>query len=85
MTKAMMWRDIRNGIPEEDGLYVVARFEGDKLLEYNLEYAKLDGYFGPNKLMGGLNRVNYTHWMRWVDFRELLRCCEREEYHETEE
>ena len=73
MTKAMMWRDIRNGIPEEDGLYVVARFEGDKLLEYNLEYAKLDGYFGPNKLMG------------WVDFRELLRCCEREEYHETEE
>ena len=68
-----MWHSIKNK-PTEPGIYVVARFEGDRMVAYDIDWAHIEGYFGPNNLGGYGWRENIcpTHWMTQKEYRTLL-------------
>ncbi len=71
-----MWHSIQNK-PKQEGLYVVARFEGDKMIDFHPEYALLEGYWGPNNV-GWSVRINVTHWMTREEYKRHLAEIERE-------
>lgn len=77
-----MWKSIKIP-PVHTGLYVVAEFKGNELVEYNLEYALINEpgephYWGPNKIMGQ-SQINVTHWMSRNDFKRMLESARRED------
>ena len=67
----MVWRSINNK-PQHMGLYVVAHFKGDNLIEFSTDYCVLTpGYLQPNAEYGpGISKI--THWMPYSDYRTLL-------------
>lgn len=71
-----MWRSIKTK-PTEPGIYVVARFEGDKMTDYDTNWAYLDGYWGPNNI-GWQERISPTHWMPIAEYRKALEDIPRE-------
>ena len=66
-----MWHNIDKEKPTEDGLIVVARFEGDEMVWYCMDWAKCEGYFGPNSASYCGER-DITHWMTRTEFRKIL-------------
>lgn len=72
-----MWKSLKNK-PTEPGLYVVAKFDGDKMIHYCIDFACVDGYFGPNNAAYCGPR-DYTHYMRYIDFRSILEGAPREQ------
>ena len=54
-----MWKSLKNK-PTEPGLYVVAKFDGDKMIHYCIDF-------------------DYTHYMRYIDFRSILEDTPREQ------
>ncbi|MBO4719014.1 MAG: hypothetical protein J5658_03970 [Prevotella sp.] len=73
-----MWRSIDRR-PTEQGIYVVARFEGDKMVSYDTNWALADGYFGPNNI-GWQERIEATHWMPVSEYRKLLENAPKEAF-----
>lgn len=71
-----MWHNIKNK-PTQEGLYVVAQFEGDKMVDFHPEYALIEGYWGPNNI-GWSQRIEVTHWMTRKEYREHLENAPRE-------
>lgn len=65
-----MWHSIDNK-PTLDGIYVVAQFDGDKMLNLNTNYARAEGYWGPNNI-GWCERFPITHWMSYAEYRAIL-------------
>ncbi len=68
-----MWHNIKNGRPVKPGIYVVAEFVGDTMVNFNPDYAYLEGYWGPNKV-GWAEKFEVTHWMSYREYRD---CIER--------
>ena len=71
-----MWKDIKKEKPTEEGVYVVATFEGDVMTDLHLDYALYEGNFTPNRY--GSYGIHVTHWMKWSDFREAISKIERQ-------
>ena len=65
-----MWKSISNK-PTKDGIYVVARFEGDTMVDYDINWALCEGYWGPNNI-GWQERIEPTHWMSRQEYRDAL-------------
>ena len=74
-----MWHSIDNK-PTKEGIIVVARFDGDKMVEFCDDWALLGDYFGPNKASYWGTR-NITHWMYYSEYRELLEQLPRDLSH----
>ena len=76
LTRSCMWRSIKVK-PTEPGLYVVAKFVGDEMVDFCTDWACLEGYFGPNSAAycGGRDM---THWMPRKEYRALLASVPRE-------
>ena len=72
----MFWRSITKR-PTEPGLYVVAKFEGDKMVEFCPDWACIEGYFGPNK-NSYCGSKDMTHWMPYREYRRALERLPRE-------
>ena len=66
--------------PTEQGLYVVAKFEGDKMVEFCDEWALIEGYWGPNR-RSYCGSYDMTHWMPRADYRRILETTPRDEAH----
>ena len=64
------WKSIEHK-PTKPGIYVVARFEDGKMVDYDINWAYLDGYFGPNNV-GWQERIEPTHWMSRDEYRTAL-------------
>ena len=72
-----MWHSVKNK-PTQDGIIVVARFEGDKMVELSTNWAKLEGYFGPNS-SSYFGTRDITHWMYYSEYREVIEKVMRQE------
>ena len=75
-----MWKSIeKHKTPERMGIYVVARFEGDKMVEWSDNYVFYEGGWSPNNIGDPTAIVrNFTHWMSYADFRSILERTPRE-------
>ena len=74
-----MWKSIeKHPHPTKPGVYVVARFEGGKMVDYDTNWAYIEGYFGPNNV-GWQARIVPTHWMSRKDYRGLLEKAKKED------
>lgn len=74
-----MWRSRKaHPTPERDGIYVVARFEGGRMVDWNTDYAyvKERGGWTPNTV-GGYYLI-FTHWMPYSDYRAAIEAVPRE-------
>ena len=76
-----MWRSMNNR-PTEPGIYVVARFEDGKIVDYDTNWALAEGYWGPNSL-GWQRNIHPTHWMTRKDYRSLLENAPKEAFSEA--
>ena len=63
--------------PTEPGLYAVAKFEGDKMVEFCPDWACYDGHFGPNRA-GYWGSLDMTHWMSHEDYFRALESLKKE-------
>lgn len=68
--RKIMWHPIEEK-PVKVGIYVVARFEGDSMIELDTNWAFCDDYFGPNNV-GWQVRIKPTHWMTYTEYRAVL-------------
>lgn len=74
-----IWKSFKkHPMPKTWGIYVVARFEGDKMLDFDTNWAFIEGYFGPNNL-GGQENIQPTHWMTRKEYRAMLEGATRED------
>ena len=67
------WENI-NVKPTIEGLYVVARFEGDKMIEFSTNYIylkEMGSTLFPNTPGTGLEKEP-THYMTYKDYRMML-------------
>lgn len=71
-----MWRSMKEP-PTVAGVYVVAKFVGDEMVEFSTDWACLEGYFGPNSASYWGAR-DMTHWMSWKDYRSVLASLPRD-------
>ena len=72
-----LWKSIKDHKPTEEGIYAVAVFDGDKMVEFWHDWAKCEGYFGPNKLPY-FGRKDITHWMTQAEYYEALAAIPKE-------
>lgn len=73
----MVWIS-RNTKPTADGIYVVAKFNQSNEMEwFCTDWCKLGLYFGPNSA-NYCGDYDYTHWMRYSDYRKILENTPRE-------
>lgn len=76
-----MWKSIKIP-PTESGLYVVAEFKGDEMVDFSTDYALInesgEHYWGPNKITGFSN-INVTHWMSQKTYKQILSSIQRED------
>ena len=73
-----LWKSIKEK-PTEPGIYVVARFEGDEMVEYDTNWACVEGYFGPNN-QGWQVNIHPTHWMTAAEYRSFLATAPKEAF-----
>ena len=72
----MFWRPIEQK-PTEPGIYVVAEFNGDKMVHLSTDWARTEeGYWGPNSA-AYCGRMKITHWMPYRDYRRALELLPR--------
>ena len=77
-----MWKSIEIP-PTESGIYVVAEFKGDEMVDFSTDYALINEpnepyYWGPNKFRFS-SSLNVTHWMKWRTYKKLLESAPRED------
>ena len=76
-----MWKSIKYP-PTKSGIYVVAEFKGDEMVDFSTDYALIneyrEHYWGPNKTTGFSN-INVTHWMNWKTYKQILSSIQRED------
>ena len=72
-----VWKSIQDHKPTEEGIYVVAKFEGDKMVEYSTAWCLAEGYWGPNSASYWGAR-DMTHWMTAKEYRQALAALPRE-------
>lgn len=72
-----LWKRIKDHKPVEEGIYVVARFEGDEMTWYSTDWCNCEGYFGPNSA-SYCGELNPTHWMLAREYRQALAALPRE-------
>lgn len=74
-----MWKSIKkHPHPTQEGVYVVARFVDGKMVDYDTNWAYIEGYFGPNNV-GWQERIEPTHWMSRADYRQVLSDAPKED------
>lgn len=77
-----MWKSIKLP-PTQTGIYVVAEFKGDEMIDFNLDYALINApdepyYWGPNRVMSQ-SSINVTHYMSYKAFKQMLGNLPRED------
>lgn len=72
----MFWKS-NNTKPTEPGIYVVAEFQGEKMVELNTNWARTEDYWGPNSA-AYCGHIHVTHWIAYADYRRLLETQTRE-------
>ena len=73
----MIWKSIKEK-PTQEGIYIVAEFDGDKMVNLHTNWAFYDGHLGPNNLTWSAP-IRPTHWMSYADYRRALELLPRKE------
>lgn len=66
----MMWHSFKEK-PTKDGIYVVAKFDGDRLVELCTQWCVLDGVLMPNTIPYFGSR-DMTHWISQSEYYRVL-------------
>lgn len=72
----MIWKNIKEK-PTQEGIVIVAEFDGDIMVNLHTNWCFFEGHFEPNNRTWSAP-IRPTHWMSYADYRKALETLPRE-------